>query len=84
MRFGRKEREDKLYQEWPRYSELLPEDNPKKETPRDISVRKKRANTAPPVLHILLGVGIAMLCLGLSPSLYSLLLTITPNNRVNE
>ena len=56
----------------------------KRKPPEIYQWGRKEQTPPPPVLHILLGVGIAMLCLGLSPSLYSLLLTITPNNRVNE
>jgi len=65
MRFGRKKKEDKLYQQWARYSKLPPEAIPQKETPQDIPVRAEKGKRRPPLLYILLWVGIAMLSAGL-------------------
>jgi len=66
MRFGRKKKkEDKLYQQWARYSELPPEAIPQKEAPQDIPVKPEKIKRRPSLLYILLWVGIAMLCAGL-------------------
>ena len=65
MRFGRKKREDKLYQQWARYSHLPSEATPQKEDSPDISVKAEKNKHRPRLLHILLGIGIVALCLGL-------------------
>jgi len=64
MRFGRKKKEEKLYQQWTRYSDLPQEAIPQKEALRDIQVGKKKRR--PPTLYILLWVGITVLCVGLA------------------
>jgi hypothetical protein len=65
MRFGRKKKEEKLYQQWAKHSALPPEAIPQKEAPRDIPVREVKSKRRPPTLYILLGVGITVLCVGL-------------------
>lgn len=65
MRFGRKKREDKLYQQWARHSDLSHEAIPQKEASRDISLEAEKNKHRRRVLYILLGVGIALLCVGL-------------------
>lgn len=66
MRFGRKKKEEKLFQQWARYSDLPPEAIPQQEAPRDIPVREEKTKRRPRLLHILLGVGITVLCVGLA------------------
>jgi len=66
MRFGRKKKEEKLYQQWAKYSALPPEAIPQQEAPRDMPVRKETNKRRTPLLHILLGVGITVLCVGLA------------------
>jgi hypothetical protein len=66
MRFGRKKKEEKLFQQWARYSDLPPEAIPQQEAPRDIPVREEKTKRRPHPLHILLGVGITVLCVGLA------------------
>ena len=65
MRFGRKKKEEKLYQQWAQHSDLPPEAIPQEEAPQDISVKAERKKRRPPLLYILLWVGIALLCAGL-------------------
>jgi len=65
MRVGRKKREDKLYQQWARYSELPHGAIPQKEASPDISVKTEKNKHRPRLLYILLGIGIAMLCVGI-------------------
>jgi hypothetical protein len=65
MRFGRKKKEEKLYQQWAKYSALPPEAIPQQEAPRDIPVREGKNKRRPPLLLILLVVGITVLCVGL-------------------
>lgn len=65
MRFGRKKKEEKLYQQWAQHSDLPPEAIPQEEAPQDISVKAERKKRRPSLLYILLWVGIALLCAGL-------------------
>jgi hypothetical protein len=65
MKFGRKKREEKLYQQWAKYSALPPEAIPKQEAPRDIPAREQKPKRPFPLLLILLVVGITVLCVGL-------------------
>jgi len=65
MRFGRKKKEEKLYQQWAKYSDLPAEAVSQTEAPRDIVAMKKKKKLHPRILYILLGVGIALLCVGL-------------------
>ncbi len=65
MRFGRKKKEDKLYQQWAKYSDLPSQAIPQKEAPQDISLKAEKNKHRPRVLYILLGVGIATLSVGL-------------------
>jgi hypothetical protein len=64
MRFGRKKKEEKLYQQWEKFSALPVEAVPEKEAPRDILATEKK-KPRPRILYILLGVGIALSCVGL-------------------
>jgi hypothetical protein len=65
MRFGRKKKEEKLYQQWEKFSALPVEAQPQQEAPRDILATEKKKKPRPPILYILLGVGIALLGVGL-------------------
>jgi hypothetical protein len=65
MRFGRKKKEEKLYQQWAQHSDLPPEAIPQEEAPQDISLPTEKKRRRPPLLYILLWVGIALLCAGL-------------------
>jgi hypothetical protein len=65
MRFGRKKKEEKLYQQWAKYSALPPEAIPQPEAPHDIPVREQKTKRPFPLLLILLVVGITVLCVGL-------------------
>ena len=65
MKFGRKKKEEKLYQQWAKYSALPPEAIPQPEAHRDIPAREQKPKRAPSLLFILLVVGITVLCVGL-------------------
>jgi hypothetical protein len=65
MRFGRKKKEEQLYQQWAQHSDLPPEAIPQEEAPQDISLPTEKKRRRPPLLYILLWVGIALLCAGL-------------------
>lgn len=65
MRFGRKKKDEKLYQQWEQYSALPAEAVPQEEAPRDIVTVKKKKIPRSRILYILLGVGIALLGVGL-------------------
>jgi len=65
MRFGRKKKDEKLYQQWEQYSSLPTEAVPQEEAPRDVMAMGKKKTPRPRILYILLGVGIALLCVGL-------------------
>jgi hypothetical protein len=65
MKFGRKKKEEKLYQQWAKYSALPPEAIPQPEAPHDISAGEQKPKRRPSLLFILLVVGITVLCVGL-------------------
>ena len=65
MRFGRKKKEEKLYQQWAKYSALPPEAIPQPEAPRDMPAGEQKTKRRPSLLLILLVVGITVLCVGL-------------------
>jgi len=72
MKYIRKKKEEKLYQQWVEHDELPPEAIPKPENEgsedvlvsRD-KVGKDRREQQLRILYILFGLGIIMICLGL-------------------
>ena len=65
MRLSRKKREDELYQQWAKHSELSPETIPQKDTSGDMTISREKLKPRLLLLYILLGVGITALGTGL-------------------
>ena len=65
MRLNRKKRENELYQQWAKHSELSPETIPQKNSSGDVTLSREKMKPRLLLLYILLGVGIAALGAGL-------------------
>ena len=65
MKFRRKKGKDKLYEQWVKHGDLSPEAIPQKESPPDVPVGREKNERGLPVVYILLGVSILILCIGL-------------------
>ena len=72
MKYIRKKKEEKLYQQWVEHDELSPEAIPKpeKESSEDVLVSKDKVGKDKReqqlrILYVLFGFGIIMICLGL-------------------